>query len=279
MTSKPQRRRTASQQDSPALSASTQETQTQTQQTPGESSSSRFNFRPEHDLLLLEETIKVKPFAQPHGKTKEAWLAIARTLNSLESPKFNIDPTRAYKRIYETLLPKFQAQEMESLKASGTEEEYTRRDQLLQELVDLIESHKELKAQAAKTKADTGAKAVTLEHALRKVAEERRREKSGDIMEDDEPHSASPSPDPEHAFKKRRRSPDLLHDFLETRKEAHQTELELARQKLDIQKKQLEIMKYQHTDLKAELKAELRAELRHEFAELKEDLKAMLRHE
>ncbi|KAJ3277879.1 hypothetical protein HDU79_002071, partial [Rhizoclosmatium sp. JEL0117] len=82
----------------------------------------------------------VEPFSAGHGKTGEAWERVATNVNTAMGLHNDADVKatgkNAFKRFKE-LLKKFKADEMESLRASGTEEEFEEREQLLSDLRDL----------------------------------------------------------------------------------------------------------------------------------------------
>ncbi|ORY29876.1 hypothetical protein BCR33DRAFT_792788 [Rhizoclosmatium globosum] len=120
----------------------------------------------EGPILLLKEVTGVEPFNAGHGKTGEAWERVATNVNTemgLHNDA-NVKATgkNAFKRFKE-LLKKFKADEMESLQASGTEEEFEESEQLLSDLQDLIH---DLEEQRVKKKA-------------KKSKEEERRETNG----------------------------------------------------------------------------------------------------
>ena len=94
-----------------------------------------FGFNPNHDIHLLKEVMQHAPFAAPHGKTREAWEEVANSLTPLLARKIN---HAAVKQQFDHLVKTFHNEEMESLRASGTEEEYDERERLLTDIVDLV---------------------------------------------------------------------------------------------------------------------------------------------
>lgn len=210
----------------------------------------KFYFTVGHDIALLEEVLNVRPFAKKRGEVQDAWMAVAKTLNGLESPRFAIDGTRAYKRVFETLLPKFRLQQMDSLKSSGTEEDWDKRDSLLEELNEAVDAAEELRRVMSSEKANANAKSAALVEGLRKMARERRSEKTRVLEESQEDadrmeKSAAEEHEEPHPPEVKRRRIDVLADFIAWRKQDREAELELARQRLALEKEQLEISRQQ----------------------------------
>lgn len=106
----------------------------------------QFCFRPATDIQLLLQVEADRPFKKKQGVTvPECWSAIADQLNQvwgLKEPTAKFLPVngRMCQRRFDVLLGKFKAKEMAALRASGTEEEYWERDQLLANILSLIEA-------------------------------------------------------------------------------------------------------------------------------------------
>ncbi|KAJ3201416.1 hypothetical protein HDU67_001360, partial [Dinochytrium kinnereticum] len=127
-----------------------------------------FRFTPALDIVLLKEVTAIEPWASGHGKVSARWAEIASLFwegyIALQSdateniPPSNIAPTGpAVQRRFNILLDTFQRNEMESLRASGVEEEHTERDQLLGDIFQMMEefdSVKKEKTAKEKKKAD-----------------------------------------------------------------------------------------------------------------------------
>ena len=96
-------------------------------------------FSPKYDIALLKEIVAQNPFAQKNCKVK--WLHIVFNMNALLSQtRTDIAFTeRGCKDRLKILINAFKKDTLASLKASGTEEEYSERDQLLTKVVELME--------------------------------------------------------------------------------------------------------------------------------------------
>ncbi|KAJ3106358.1 hypothetical protein HDU96_008237 [Phlyctochytrium bullatum] len=105
-----------------------------------------FRFTPATDIDLLKIAVHVQPWAAGHGKKASIWATITETfqeaVRSTNPLVDKVTPT-AVQRRFDNLVTCFKQEEMESLKASGTEEEYDERTQLLTEIVDLMREYEE----------------------------------------------------------------------------------------------------------------------------------------
>ncbi|ORY38339.1 hypothetical protein BCR33DRAFT_788923 [Rhizoclosmatium globosum] len=79
--------------------------------------------------------LNVEPYKAAHGKTAECWENVATNLNEALSLDGDVCTTEknAQER-FKDLMKKFKADEMEVLRASGTEEEFNEREQLLSDV-------------------------------------------------------------------------------------------------------------------------------------------------
>ena len=98
----------------------------------------RARFTPKFDIALLQEVIAQNPFAQKNSKTK--WIQIVAKINALllETRNDIVFTERGCKDRLRILVNAFKKEPLTSVKASGTEEEYTERDQLLPEVIELL---------------------------------------------------------------------------------------------------------------------------------------------
>ena len=96
-------------------------------------------FSPKCDIALLKEIVAQNPFANKNNKVK--WLHIVVKMNALMSQTRTdiVFTDRGCKDRLKILVNSFKKGTLASLKASGTEEEYNERDQLLTEEVELME--------------------------------------------------------------------------------------------------------------------------------------------
>ncbi|KAJ1562580.1 hypothetical protein HK096_007531 [Nowakowskiella sp. JEL0078] len=97
----------------------------------------RFNIAA--DIALLKEIANIQPFFAAHGQTLKAWTSVAVNLcSSLNLEAETITTVNARAR-FESIYTTFKKDEMESLRASGTEEEFNEREQLMTDIHSLIE--------------------------------------------------------------------------------------------------------------------------------------------
>ncbi|XP_063399250.1 uncharacterized protein LOC134683876 [Mytilus trossulus] len=100
-------------------------------------------FSAKDDLNLLKEVLAENPY-----KDKTKWEVVAQNVKENVDIVFNVTSRRVRERT-QLLLQQFQKENYEALKKSGTEEEYTEKQQLLQEIQSLAEEEdKEQKEKA-----------------------------------------------------------------------------------------------------------------------------------
>ncbi|ETI33973.1 hypothetical protein L915_18835 [Phytophthora nicotianae] len=87
-----------------------------------------FRFLSSSDVFLLKEVAAHTPWAAAHGETNTAWTNVANGLKNAMSA--STADGKACRRRFTALLDTFRRVEMESLRASGTAEEYREREQL-----------------------------------------------------------------------------------------------------------------------------------------------------
>lgn len=176
-----------------------------------------FRFNPARDILLLREVIGHRPFAAGYGQTSRAWDTIVRNLKGLG---MDVCVTTVQGR-YAHLKKIYLKEQMDQLRRSGTEEEYSEREQLLQDLLDLEKAarsendnrHKE-RAAAEQRLEDQGAR-------LRSVATYGRQRSSESESQEGQPPAVAPTP-------KRRRSA-AADDYLDFRKASFEVQMEERR--------------------------------------------------
>ncbi|KAJ1526482.1 hypothetical protein HK096_011558 [Nowakowskiella sp. JEL0078] len=84
-----------------------------------------FHFTIAFDIALLKEVYNIQPFTTAYGKTKTAWTTVLENIvKALQLNPDDISPTTAPGR-FTALLESFKKSDMESLQASGTEDDYT----------------------------------------------------------------------------------------------------------------------------------------------------------
>ncbi|KAF4040641.1 hypothetical protein GN244_ATG07152 [Phytophthora infestans] len=103
-----------------------------------------FRFVPSSDIMLLKETLKHRPWAASHGETLSAWSSVATGLKAALT-SCTADG-KACRRRFNTLLEVFRRDVLESLRASGSAEDYEEREQLLTDCMTLYNEHAQVKA-------------------------------------------------------------------------------------------------------------------------------------
>ncbi|XP_041349844.1 uncharacterized protein LOC121369072 isoform X2 [Gigantopelta aegis] len=101
-------------------------------------------YRPNMDIILLREYMTVQPYKCGTLKSKQdAWEKIVAVVNQFINagyPCHQVCVTeRASRDRVKTLIETFKKGEMNSLKASGTDEEYSERDALLAHVCSILE--------------------------------------------------------------------------------------------------------------------------------------------
>ncbi|KAI9093491.1 hypothetical protein DFS34DRAFT_666271 [Phlyctochytrium arcticum] len=100
----------------------------------------RPHIQPGYEIILLREIVKDFPPEKPSVQArKEAWEAVSAACNRNRAcgPDFG-DPRRCSDR-YALLLKKVRANELESLRATGVDEEFEERELLLTELINMTD--------------------------------------------------------------------------------------------------------------------------------------------
>ncbi|OQR96943.1 hypothetical protein ACHHYP_12886 [Achlya hypogyna] len=101
-----------------------------------------YRFSTSVDIDLLKEIVDVCPHSAPHGQTAARWEEVGNNMRRIHGEA--ISATGCRKR-YDDLMAALQKGTLKSLRASGTEEQCSTREQLLQDLagmVDLITERK-----------------------------------------------------------------------------------------------------------------------------------------
>jgi hypothetical protein len=104
-------------------------------------SKKQFRYSASGRVSLLKEVINVNPYDAAHGLSGKAWDDVRNNfLKAVPRAKsFNI-LTATVRNTVERMISRFRAGEIESLRKSGEEEDYTELDQLLTDLVELIDA-------------------------------------------------------------------------------------------------------------------------------------------
>ena len=100
-----------------------------------------YRFNPGRDIILLKEVLAKNPWGSNVKSFKEGMEVVVSKLNN---PSLKYSTVRD---LLNFLLDKFKDDQMESLRKSGTEEEYDKREQLLQDIFDLKSSKEDADAE------------------------------------------------------------------------------------------------------------------------------------
>ncbi|CAG7714180.1 unnamed protein product [Allacma fusca] len=183
----------------------------------------RRNYSVLDDVNLLKEVIQFLPMCKPYKERSGLWKKIQANLKD----RFSV---QSMQDRYKLLMEKFEKEDMNSLKSSGTEEEFDERRDILQDIKDQIVSDQLL----SKT-----SKVSDIESS-KKVAEQIR-DASMKTLKDKNLDSGDIADSPTAVFDRKRKS---LHDvFLQCSEESNKVkkqELDLKKMELDLQVKRLE---------------------------------------
>ncbi|ETV98382.1 hypothetical protein H310_09071 [Aphanomyces invadans] len=94
-----------------------------------------FRFKGCTDVDLLKEVKHVRPFEAPRGEVRKRWTEVTEHLQRIIGDGITVNVTR---KRFDDLMTAFHEDTMAALRASGTEEEYEEREQLLQDIHDLV---------------------------------------------------------------------------------------------------------------------------------------------
>ncbi|CAN7982952.1 unnamed protein product, partial [Ixodes hexagonus] len=90
---------------------------------------SRRRFTVGDDILLLREVVALNPFADP-----ARWTTLIENLNAATGKAYTV---RAARERCDLLLGHFRREDRTNLRKSGTEEQYSEKEHLLQEISDM----------------------------------------------------------------------------------------------------------------------------------------------
>ena len=197
----------------------------------------------EHDLCLCQEILVLEPFKAKRGSITrgQIWDKIANNLNNLQLPRFRVTK-RSVRERYTLLNEKFKKKMREEEKASGIETDMSEVEKALEEI-----SEKEAVAEdtldSNKKKADN-AKAVDMQKMAMESLSSTRKRKSD---EGEEMENAKSKPK-----SSRRSGADTIAYLREKNEMAHKwkgEELELQKQRLEVENKRQDELRKQHQDM------------------------------
>jgi len=184
-------------------------------------------FSPKYDISLLKEVVARNPFGLKNSK--ETWLQIVENVNALLSETTNNAKftERGCRDRVKLLVNAFKKETMASLKASGTDEEYSERLQLLTEVVELMEEKESIAREAEKSEHEKEKQGSD----VRRVSMQKLSEKNADS---NAVYSGVAPP-----VKKRR----MINDYIDYLREKDEADRKLREQELQLKKEQLELEK------------------------------------
>ncbi|KAF4043074.1 hypothetical protein GN244_ATG04548 [Phytophthora infestans] len=189
-----------------------------------------FRFVPSSDIMLLKETLKHRPWAASHGETLSAWSSVATGLKAALT-SCTADG-KACRRRFNTLLEVFRRDVLESLRASGSAEDYEEREQLLTDCMTLYNEHAQVKAdKTEKEKREAERRESASAEVAQSAMEGLRRSRS----ESSENELSTPPPNK----KKKKSSTEALVEFLDTKAEARISREKQKERQLDLQERRL----------------------------------------
>ncbi|KDO29490.1 hypothetical protein SPRG_06030 [Saprolegnia parasitica CBS 223.65] len=107
---------------------------------------------PHSDVDLLKEAKLVSPHDCPHGQTAKRWEEVAEHMRAIHGDLVSIVGCR---RRFDDLLTAFKNDTVNALRASGTEEDVKKRDELLHDIADLMDVRAKKKKGAKEDKVES----------------------------------------------------------------------------------------------------------------------------
>ncbi|RHZ32232.1 hypothetical protein DYB37_012664 [Aphanomyces astaci] len=141
-----------------------------------------FRFKGCTDVELLKEVIHVQPYEAPHGEVRKRWTEVTEHLQRLYGDGITVNATR---KRFDDLMTAFHANTMAALRASGTDEEYEEREQLLQDIHDLVDAASIQKQTDKEEKAKQNERRETNGEKIRDAAMSTMKRKSLEVVEVD----------------------------------------------------------------------------------------------
>ena len=98
----------------------------------------QFRFNAHRDIILLQEVMSLTPFRAAHGQVEAKWAEVADHVNvALDVDGAAVTAKSARKR-FNFLVKKMRADEADSLRKSGVEEDFDERERLLTDIIALV---------------------------------------------------------------------------------------------------------------------------------------------
>ncbi|ETV89871.1 hypothetical protein H310_15291 [Aphanomyces invadans] len=96
-----------------------------------------YRFTTQVDIDLLKEVMAVRPHDAPYGQTLARWEEVVEHMREMRGPDLT---TAGCRKRLDDLMAAFKKDTVKSLRATGTEEEYNEREQLIQDLSDMMDT-------------------------------------------------------------------------------------------------------------------------------------------
>ena len=113
----------------------------------------RRRFTEELDFFLLKEAILAGAHIPPHGKQQEYFKEVAKALNNTNVLPWKTDYKHFLDR-YRLILTAYQISDRHKASSSGIEEEFGQREQLLEDIRNLVDDEKDRRKQSREAEAN-----------------------------------------------------------------------------------------------------------------------------
>ncbi|ETW01384.1 hypothetical protein H310_06933 [Aphanomyces invadans] len=144
------------------------------------------------DIDMLKEVMFACPHDAPYGQTSSRWQEVGEHMRALLGPELSAGGCR---KRHDDLMAAFKKETVKSMRASGTEEEYLEREQLLQDLSDMIESANDKRKSIQEEKDKKADRRESDGHLIREAALAglKRKATAQDSLDESEDDDRSPS--------------------------------------------------------------------------------------
>lgn len=222
-----------------------------------------FRFKPAHDVLLLREISRQRPWTAAHGETMAAWDAIGEAFNAqlaLVRPGGPEIDAKACQRRYKALIDSYLSGDLASLRSTGSADEVNEREQLVADLHQLTKDYRSDRndrrasrgsvtdPSAFESYASPASDAAGLEHAGQKRSFENN---GSPLSKKQRPLIPVPGGVPSNV------AWDFLQRYLQDESTRRQQELRLAEQKMEMEKQRFELEKRERESHIAAMTAQL----------------------
>ncbi|GLD97581.1 hypothetical protein PINS_up006271 [Pythium insidiosum] len=230
-----------------------------------------FRFKPAHDVILLKEVARQRPWTAVHGETLSSWEAIGHAFNAqlamLRPGSLTIDP-KACQRRYKALIDSYLSGDLSSLRSTGTPEEVNEREQLIGEIHQMAKDHRAERGDRRASRGGSGAEAHSIESHGSPLTEmlpegavagehKRTLDVNGSPMNVVKRARTSTPATADNSSALNSLAIDFLQRHLQEESVRRHNELRLAEEKLELEKQRFEIEKRERETTLAMMNAQL----------------------